>query len=67
MSLVKRAGEYLSEVRAETAKVSWPSRKEIQVNTWVVILTVAILSVFLFIVDRIILFLLGLLLGRPGA
>ena len=67
MSLVKRAGEYLSEVRAETAKVSWPSRKEIQVNTWVVILTVAILSVFLFIVDRIILFVLGLLLGRPGA
>jgi preprotein translocase subunit SecE len=67
MSLVKRAGEYLSEVRAETAKVSWPNRKEIQANTWVVILTVAILSVFLFIVDRIILFLLGLLLGRPGA
>ena len=67
MSLVKRAGEYLSEVRAEAAKVSWPNRKEIQANTWVVILTVAILSVFLFIVDRIILFLLGLLLGRPGA
>ena len=67
MSLVKRAGEYLSEVRAETAKVSWPNRKEIQANTWVVILTVAILSVFIFVIDRIILFLLGLLLGRPGA
>jgi len=67
MSLVKRAGEYLSEVRAEAAKVSWPSRKEIQANTWVVIVTVAILAAFIFVVDRIILFLLGLLLGRPGA
>jgi preprotein translocase subunit SecE len=67
MSLVKRVGEYLSEVRAETLKVSWPNRKELQANTWVVILTVAILSVFLFIIDRIILFLLGLLLGRTGA
>jgi preprotein translocase subunit SecE len=67
MSLVKRAGEYLGEVRAETMKVSWPNRKEIQVNTWVVILTVAILSVFLFVIDRVILFGLGLLLGRPGA
>jgi preprotein translocase subunit SecE len=67
MSLVKRVGEYLSEVRAETAKVSWPNRKEIQANTWVVILTVAILSVFIFFIDRVILFGLGLLLGRPGA
>jgi preprotein translocase subunit SecE len=67
MSLIKRAGDYLNEVRAETAKVSWPNRKEIQANTWVVLLTVAILSVFIFIIDRIFLFFLGLLLGRPGA
>jgi preprotein translocase subunit SecE len=67
MSLIKRAGDYVNEVRAETAKVSWPNRKEIQANTWVVLLTVAILSVFIFIIDRIFLFFLGLLLGRPGA
>jgi preprotein translocase subunit SecE len=67
MSWTKRAGEYLNEVRAETAKVSWPNRKEIQANTGVVILTVAILSVFIFLLDRVFLFVLGLLLGRPSA
>ncbi len=67
MSWTKRAGVYLNEVRAETAKVSWPNRKEIQANTGVVILTVAILSVFIFLLDRVFLFVLGLLLGRPGA
>ncbi len=67
MSLTKRAGEYLKEVRAETAKVSWPGRKEIQANTIVVILAVAILSLFIYVIDRIYLFALNLLLSRPAS
>ncbi len=67
MSLAKRTAEYIGEVRAEMGKVSWPNRKEIQANTGVVIIMVGILSVFIFILDRIFLLVLGLLLGRPGA
>jgi len=61
MSLVKRTSEYIKEVRAESAKVSWPTRKEVQAATGVVLMTVAILSVFIWGIDRIYLFLLGLL------
>ncbi len=67
MSFTKRTAEYIGEVRAEMGKVSWPNRKEIYANTWVVIIMVAILSLFIFILDRIFLLVLGLLLGRPGA
>ena len=66
MSLVKRMGDYIREVRAESAKVSWPSRKEVQAGTAVVLITVAILSVFIWGIDRIYLFLLGLLFGRSA-
>jgi len=62
MSVVKRASEYFKEVRAEGQKVSWPTRKEVQAATAVVLMTVAILSVFIWAIDRIYLFLLGLLL-----
>jgi preprotein translocase subunit SecE len=62
MSVVKRASDYIKEVRAESAKVSWPTRKEVQAATGVVLVTVAILSVFIYAIDRIYLFLLGLLL-----
>ena len=62
MSVVQRVNEYIREVRAEAAKVSWPTRKEVQAATGVVLVTVAILSVFIWGIDRIYLFLLGLLL-----
>ena len=61
MSLVKRANDYVKEVRAEASKVSWPSRKEVQAATGVVLLTVAILSVFVWAIDHVYLFLLQLL------
>jgi preprotein translocase subunit SecE len=62
MSVVQRVNEYFKEVRAEAAKVSWPTRKEVQAATGVVLMTVAILSVYIWAIDRIYLFLLGLLL-----
>jgi preprotein translocase subunit SecE len=62
MSVMKRASDYIKEVRAESQKVSWPTRKEVQAATGVVLVTVAILSAFIWGIDRIYLFLLGLLL-----
>jgi preprotein translocase subunit SecE len=66
MSWVKRAGDYVKEVRAESAKVSWPGRKEVQAATVVVLIMVGILSVFIWGIDRIYLFFLGLLFGRSA-
>jgi preprotein translocase subunit SecE len=44
---------FLSDVRAEMRKVVAPSRKEVEVTTSVVVITVFIFGVFFFIVDWI--------------
>jgi len=61
MSWLTRGREFLKEVRVESTKVSWPARNELRDSTIVVIVTVAIVSVFIGIVDRILTFGLGLL------
>lgn len=44
---------FLSDVRAEMRKVVAPGRKEVQVTTTVVIITVFIFGIFFFVVDAI--------------
>ena len=46
-----RSRRFLSEVRNETARVTWPSRKEVYATTVVVILTSIFFGVYLFILD----------------
>lgn len=48
---VKNIGSFFGDVVKEMKRVSWPSRKELTRYTWVVIGTVAFISVFFFIVD----------------
>ncbi|WP_310468455.1 preprotein translocase subunit SecE [Sphingomonas sp.] len=58
-------GEYIRQVRAETAKVVWPTRKETVTTAVMVLIMTALLAVFFFGVDSlfsaIVQFLLGLL------
>jgi preprotein translocase subunit SecE len=46
--------KFIQEVRQETAKVTWPSRKETVTTTIMVFIMVVIVSVFLSVVDYII-------------
>ena len=46
-----RSRRFLSEVRNETARVTWPSRKEVYATTFVVILTSVFFGVYLWTVD----------------
>ena len=46
-----RSRRFLSEVRNETARVTWPSRKEGYATTVVVILTSIFFGLYLFILD----------------
>ena len=48
-----RSRRFLSEVRNETARVTWPSRKEVSATTFVVILTSIFFGVYLYGVDVI--------------
>jgi len=45
--------QFVQQVRQETRKVSWPSRKETGVSTIMVLVMVALASVFFFIVDQL--------------
>ena len=57
-------GEFVRQVRAEMAKVVWPTRRETIITTIMVLIMTAILSVFFIGVDqalgRIVKFLLSL-------
>jgi len=47
----QRLRGFLHEVRVEMRQVTWPTRREVFVTTWVVIVTVAFFGLFFFGVD----------------
>ena len=55
--------KFLQEVRTETNKVTWPSRREVMITTIMVFVMVALSSIFFFAADMIIRFLVTFLLG----
>lgn len=44
---------FLQQVRAETAKVTWPSRRETMISTIMVLSMVVLASIFFFAVDQL--------------
>jgi preprotein translocase subunit SecE len=44
--------EFIQQVRAEAAKVTWPSRRETLITTGLVILMVVVAAVFFVSVDQ---------------
>jgi preprotein translocase subunit SecE len=55
--------KFLQEVRSETAKVTWPSRRETTITTIMVFVMVALASIFFFASDQIIRYFITFLLG----
>ncbi|WP_309665840.1 preprotein translocase subunit SecE [Tabrizicola sp.] len=43
--------QFISQVRAEVAKVSWPTRREVMLTTIMVFIMAALTSVFFSLVD----------------
>lgn len=58
--------KFVREVRAEMARVTWPSRKETLVTTGLVFLMVAIAAAFFFVVDQAIVIGIRALFGVAG-
>jgi len=54
--------EFIQQVRQETAKVTWPTRKETIITTIMVLIMVTLASIFFFIADQILGGVVGLLL-----
>jgi preprotein translocase subunit SecE len=58
--------KFLQEVRSETSKVTWPSRRETMITTIMVFIMVAAASIFFFVADQLIRFVVTLILGIQG-
>ena len=43
--------QFISQVRAETAKVSWPTRRETMTTAVMVVIMTTLLAIFFFAVD----------------
>ena len=50
--MVARLTQYMRETGQEMKRVSWPGRQELKESTIVVLVTVTVIMVFLFIVDK---------------
>lgn len=63
-SSFRRTGGFFGDVMSELKKVRWPTRKELTTYTVVVLITVALLTIFFFVVDWGISRLIELILGK---
>ena len=62
-SFFQRSRKFLSEVTKEVSQVVWPTRRETSVTTAVVCVFAFIVSLYLLIVDRCILFAVQAIMG----
>jgi preprotein translocase subunit SecE len=62
MSKIQEFSQFLREVKVETKKVTYPSRKDTMATTYVVIAVVLVVSAYLGVADFILSRLIGLAL-----
>jgi preprotein translocase subunit SecE len=59
-------GEFIRQVRSESAKIVWPSRKETMMTGVMVVIMTSLLAVFFFGVDSAFSWIVQTLLGLLG-
>jgi len=65
--LYEKLRAFVLDVKAEMAKVSWPSREELKGSTVVVIIVMMTFALFTFGIDRALSFLVRLLYSYSGS
>ena len=58
--------EYVRQVRQETSKVTWPTRKETMITTGMVFVMAVLASIFFFLADLVLSWGIRLILGLGG-
>ncbi len=58
--------EFIRQVRQETSKVTWPSRKETLITTGMVFVMVFLMAIFFFFADQLLSWGVRLVLGLGG-
>ncbi|GKX33830.1 MAG: protein translocase subunit SecE [Rhizobiaceae bacterium MnEN-MB40S] len=57
---------FLQQVRSETSKVTWPSRRETMISTVMVLIMVFLAAIFFFVADQALGFVVGWILNVGG-
>lgn len=60
MNIFQKIGKFISEVKLEMSKVSWPSYAELRGSTWVVIILSLGFAAYIFTIDQFLTWLLKL-------
>ncbi len=55
--------QFIQEVRQEIAKVTWPTWKEVWITTLMVLVMVALASIFFLVADQVLGWFINLVLG----
>jgi preprotein translocase subunit SecE len=58
--------QFIRQVRQETAKVTWPTRKESAISTGMVFVMVIVAAAFFFVVDQVMSLGVRLIFGLGG-
>lgn len=54
---------FLQQVRTETSKVTWPTRRETLISTAMVLVMVAFAATFFFVADQVLSYVVGLVMN----
>ena len=63
---MENPAQFVREVKQETSKVTWPTRKEVTISTITVLILVLIASLFFMLVDAVISTGVEIILGFGG-
>ena len=61
--MLAKTNKFLQEVKIELGKVTWPARKETVATTWIVVVIIVLISLYLGACDVILAKLMRLILG----
>ena len=61
--MAKNPIQFIEEVRQEVSKVTWPTWKEVWITTAMVVVMIALASVFFLVADQVIGFIVRTVLG----
>ncbi|BED92466.1 MAG: preprotein translocase subunit SecE [Candidatus Paraimprobicoccus trichonymphae] len=62
VGLIKRSIEFFKDLNREMKKIIWPTARLTFKNTWIVLLMITIVGIFVFILDVTLMQLLGLIM-----
>jgi preprotein translocase subunit SecE len=63
IGMVERLKKFLTEVRSEMRKVTWPTREELKESTKIVIIATFVVTIFVGVIDQILTLIIRRLLG----